>query len=467
MQITRLLKHHTSLPRYDVHNALSQVFELGNVVTTRGALSAHNFAAKENICSLKGNTTCCSEVLGATSGNPYRSPFDATCVRLLQDAGANLLAKTNMDEFGMGSFTTNSPYGATMNPHDPLRTAGGSSGGSAASLALPQTHSLSFALGTDTGGSVRMPASYCGVYGFKPTYGRVSRFGVVPYANSLDTVGILASLHLGPDMIQQVLKTLDVYDAQDPTSMLPETRHKVEKHYKRVDRPPRIGVPAEYNIQELSPEVLTAWRKCLDRLATKGSDLVPISLPLTKTALAAYYILAPSEVSSNLQKYSGVFYGSRTEIDRLDGRLYASARSLFGDEVKRRILMGCLSLSSERFDNYYLQAQRVRRLIVKEFNTVFRAAHPLLPSGQGDDQVDYIVTPTAPTVAPLLSEVNCMSSAESHAADVFTVPASMAGLPSLSVPFVEDQSGMPIGVQLIGQFGDDYGVLDLSRKLQI
>lgn len=449
-------------PAYDPYNALTQVF-LDNPADNTGSL---RYAVKDNICTTRGATTCSSRILGAATSEGYRSPFNATCIELLDAAKCTIAAKTNMDEFGMGSFTTNSPYGPTLNPHALERTAGGSSGGSAAALFMSDAAfpPLDFALGTDTGGSVRIPASYCGLFGFKPSYGRLSRWGVVPYANSLDTVGIMNSKSQGLDMLRKVFDLLNKSDEKDPTSLTDSTRSRIAARQSTREGKIRIGVPSEYHVEEIATSVLITWRKALDQLANQDCEIVPVPLPLTRAALAAYYVLAPSEASSNLQKYSGVFYGARQEPDRLDGRLYAATRDLFGDEVKRRILMGCFSLSASSFDNYYLQAQRIRRSIVEDFNFVFRQVHPLLPSAQMAEGVDYLLCPVAPTVAPLLSEISGMTSAEAHARDVFTVPASMAGVPALSIPFGEDEQGLPIGVQLIGQYGDDQGVLQVASR---
>lgn len=442
----------------DPLRALTERFE--PQAARAGALAGLKYVVKDNICTKIGSTTCSSRILGAGSERPYQSPFDATCVKLLDDAGAQLVGKTNMDEFGMGSFSTHSVYGPTLNPHDPERVSGGSSGGSAAALF---SSDIDFSLGTDTGGSVRIPASYCGLYGFKPSYGMISRLGVIPYANSLDTVGIMVrNDDRAVNLLQRVYSVLSRQDEADPTSLKTQNRTSRELGKGRTIR---IGIPADYCIEELSEHTLKVWKSCLLKLAEhKDIELVPIALSLTKEALAAYYVLAPSEASSNLQKYSGVFYGSREYPDRPDGKLYTATRDLFGDEVKSRIIMGCMSLSSDRFDNFYLQAQRVRRRIISDFNAVFRMQHPLLPSQPGS--VDYLVTPVTPTVAPRLEEVNSMTAVEAYASDVMTVPASMAGLPALSVPFGEDDTGMPIGMQILGQYGDDSGVLTLAQRLR-
>lgn len=473
MHISRCLLESTgkyARPQYNPYNALTQVFLNNNSEDSPNSQPGKQqaplyYAVKDNICTTQGFTTCASRILGATTDNGYTSPFNATCIELLNAAKCKMIAKTNMDEFGMGSFNINSPYGPTLNPHDLDRTTGGSSGGSAAAL-LMNSPKLDFTLGTDTGGSVRIPASYCGLVGFKPSYGRISRWGVVPYANSLDTVGIMTTKAGGIDMIQRVFEQLDVYDGRDPTSLKASTRRKIKNRKRNRGGEIRIGIPYEYHIEELSDVVLNNWRHAASHLCDQGCDLIPISLPLTRAALAAYYVLAPSEASSNLQKYSGVFYGARVEPDRLDGRLFAATRSLFGDEVKRRVLMGCLSLSATSFDNYYLQAQRIRSGIVAEYNGVFRESHPLKPSTQKNNRVDYILCPVAPTIAPLLSEVKAMTSAEGHAGDAFTVPSSMAGLPAISVPVgIDKRSGLPVGMQLIGQYGDDEGLLHVARLL--
>ncbi|ORY81414.1 amidase, partial [Protomyces lactucae-debilis] len=413
-------------------------------------------AAKENICSIQGFTTCASQILGAADSNAYASPFDATCIKLLNAAGARLTQKTNMDEFGMGSFSANTPFEPVRNPHNALHVAGGSSGGSAATLFAedgPQ-----FSLGTDTGGSVRQPASHCGVWGFKPSYGRISRLGVVSYANSFDTVGILAR-ELGT--IRQVYQVLDQHDPADPTSLADGLRKRIATRQRRPGRI-RVGIPVEYNVSELSDEIRTLWRKA----ATSNEQISchPVSIPLTRAALSAYSILVPSEASSNLQKYSGLYYGARAEADRSStGLLYAETRSLFGPEVERRILMGNLSLSAARFNKDFLQACRIRRLLLDQFSRVFRQPHPILPSPQQQMTVDFLLTPVATTPAPTLEEARLMGSAEERASDVMTVPASMAGLPSISIPSATSENGLPIGLQLIGQYGEDEALLEAAK----
>jgi len=359
---------------------------------------------------------------------------------------------------------------------------------------------------------VRLPAAYTGIFGFKPSYGRISRNGLVPYANSMDTVGILARSIFE---IASVYKILNRHDPADPTCLTTETRSRIEmaalrrglapgqtpgdgpnirvvavgdapygqndlpaveiKHRGlakadyRQPRRLRIGVPDEYNIEEMHPLVRTAWTRYLSALVGNGHEVVPVSLPTTRQALAAYYVLAPAEASSNLAKYDGVRYGiprQQQVPDNHNGPLYSHHRGeFFGDEVKRRILLGTFTLSAGAMDNYFIQAQKVRRLVQHDFNSVFRLGHPLMDASQNNPNgVDFIVVPTAPTPPPLISEVKSQSPLESYVNDVFTVPASLAGLPAISVPVVPDDD-MPhtpeknVGMQIIGQFGDDRKLL--------
>lgn len=376
------------------------------------------------------------------------------------------------------------------------------------------------AIGSDTGGSVRLPAAYTGTVGFKPSYGRISRNGLVPYANSLDTVGIISTTVLDA---MKIFKILDKYDPADPTCQTPPTRQRVNETLLRRDlnlkpdgsglesptirvipspghgsindilkmypgldqnkkwrrwrrsRKIKIGVPEEYNIQEMSPLVRQAWLRTLSMLSQQGHIIQQISLPTTQQALAAYYVLAPAEASSNLAKYDGVRYGMPRSADHPDnheGPLYAHYRGeLFGDEVKRRILLGTFSLSAGAMDNYFIQAQKVRRLVQRDFNTAFSLPHPLIGShskSPNPDGVDLIVVPTAPTTPPLISEVESQSPLDSYINDVFTVPASLAGLPAISVPVIaaDELAPLPernIGMQVIGQYGDDLSVLNFAR----
>ncbi|KAF2274108.1 glutamyl-tRNA amidotransferas-like protein [Westerdykella ornata] len=430
-------------------------------------LSGQLIAVKDNICTSDLPTTAGSGIL-----KNFTSPYDATVVKQLRDAGAVIAGKTNLDEFGMGSHSVHSFFGPVKNTNarGEELSAGGSSGGSAVAVATGQ---CTAALGTDTGGSVRLPAAYTGVVGFKPSYGLVSRWGVIAYANSLDTVGVLAK---SVAQMRRVFDALNFHDPQDPTSLLPSTRRRLGRPV--TQRPLRIGIPLDYNISSLDPTVRKTWMHALKALQQKGHTLHTVNLPATRHALSAYYILAPAEASSNLAKYDGVRYGSRAEgpDGTPDSVLFAKTRGRgFGDEVQRRILLGAFSLSAQAMDNYFIQAQKIRRLVQRDFDGVFSARNPLLTSASSEAEghregagVDVLVCPTAPTPAPELAKVKNQDPVDAYMNDVFTVPASLAGLPAVSVPVKmrETQgSGAGIGMQVIGQFGDDGLVLDVGEEL--
>ena len=449
-------------------------------------MKGKNIAVKDNIATTAEPTTAASKTL-----SNYTSPFDTTVVKLLRQNGATISSKTNLDEFGMGSHSQHSHAGAVLSPYGrdgvPL-SPGGSSGGSAVAVAEGQCWA---ALGTDTGGSVRLPAAYTGVVGFKPSYGLLSRWGVIQYANSLDTVGVLANT-VGD--ARQVFHALNAYDAQDPTSLPPSLRTRIKAASHQHPSPAgklRIGIPISYNLHELSPAIRATYTATLNHLQNSGHTLHPISLPTTRHALPAYYILAPAEASSNLAKYDGVRYGHRPDIgpDSAPAEnlpLYARTRGeAFGPEVRRRILLGAYTLSSGAMDNYFIQAQRVRRTVQRDFDAVFARGNPLLDpgaekeGGRGGEEgkVDVILTPTAPTLPPTIEEVRGQSPVESYVNDVFTVPASLTGLPAASVPVklserVREASGIGAGdvdfagMQVIGQFGDDEAVLRAAELVE-
>lgn len=379
----------------------------------------------------------------------------------------------------MGSHSQNSATGPLLSPFtrngEPL-SPGGSSGGSAVAVATREAWA---ALSTDTGGSVRLPAAYCGVVGFKPSYGLLSRWGVIQYANSLDTVGVLAARVKDAG---DVFRALNVHDGNDPTSLAAQVRQRMSMQGRPDLKKLRIGVPQEYNIDELAPAVRETWTRTLSSLQDAGHTIAPVSLPSTHQALSAYYVLTPAEASSNLAKYDGVRYGQRaagsdaTPEENLP--LYARTRGEgFGDEVKRRILLGAYALSSEAIDNYFIQAQKVRRMVQQDFDRVFAAQNPLLDGEEadGDGGVDVLLTPTAPTLPPTLTELKKQTPVESYMLDVFTVPASLAGLPALSlpVPLSEQARGdqdehdvQSVGMQLIGQFGSDEAVLEVGKVVE-
>lgn len=365
-----------------------------------------------------------------------------------------------------------SPFSRGGQPLSP----GGSSGGSAVAVATGEAWA---ALGTDTGGSVRLPAAYCGVVGFKPSYGLLSRWGVIQYANSLDTVGVLAG---NVEDTGKVFSALNTYDSNDPTSLADGVRQRILSQAPPNTGGLRIGIPQEYNIEELIEPVRQAWHLTLSRLQRAGHTLVPVSLPTTQQALSAYYVLAPAEASSNLAKYDGVRYGQRTsESDATPKEnlpLYARTRGEgFGEEVRRRILLGAYALSSEAIDNYFIQAQKVRRLVQEDFDRVFAAENPLhdTPESQDNEGVDFLLTPTAPSLPPTLVDLQRQTTVESYMLDVFTVPASLAGLPALSVPVPFEGSARKdmdagdvksVGMQIVGQYGSDEGVLEVGRIVE-
>ncbi|KAK1483381.1 hypothetical protein CTAM01_13458 [Colletotrichum tamarilloi] len=446
-------------------------------------LMVYQLAVKDNIATEGLPTTCSSAILSS-----HESPYEATIVRQLRKRGAQVVGKTNMDEFGMGSHSLNSIHGPVLNSLSATPTsAGGSSGGSAVAV---QTSEADVALGTDTGGSIRLPAAYCGVVGYKPSYGMLSRFGVVPYANSLDTVGLLAR---DVDVIEDLMFStgLDAeHDSQDPTSLSKSFRKKQQSQAATGRSRLRIGIPLEYNIEELDPKIKAAWSDAADLLQKSGIEVVPVSLPSTKHALSAYYVIAPAEASSNLAKYDGVRYGTRgDESDGAGEVLYSKTRGLgFGEEVRRRILLGAYSLSSEAMDNYFIQAQRVRKLVQRDFDRVFRLENPLYDEQQfdlsdmkdevelqdklGPSQVDFLLCPTAPTFAPRIEDIKRQTPVQVYMNDVFTVPASLAGLPAISIPAKiksEDEevdgSRRVAGLQLIGQYWDDKRLLSVAKNL--
>lgn len=351
------------------------------------------------------------------------------------------------------------------------------------------------ALGTDTGGSVRLPAAYTGIVGFKPSYGLISRWGVAAYANSLDTVGILAHTSktvrdiygkradfLGRnDILRNLADIVKGHDPRDPTSIdLPRSsiRQYVSEFGEKSGM--RIGVPLEYNISELQPVIKSVWINTIENLQRMGHSVLPVNLPATRNALSAYYVIAPAEASSNLARYDGVRYGrSATTSDKNQGQIYSGTRGAgLGEEVRRRILLGSYSLSAAAFDNYFIQAQKVRRLVQQDFNRAFRHPHPLLKDDQqvnpkGDDGVDIIICPTVPSLPPKLKDIIAKSPVSAYSADAFTVPASLAGLPAMNVPVRLtkqknwDAKDIPsVGIQIIGQYGCEDAVFAAASAIE-
>jgi aspartyl-tRNA(Asn)/glutamyl-tRNA(Gln) amidotransferase subunit A len=390
----------------------------------RGPLDGVPIALKDNLCALGAPTTCGSRILEG-----FVAPYEATVVRRLREAGAVLLGKTNLDEFAMGSSTEHSAFGPTRNPWDPERVPGGSSGGSAAAVAADLAAA---ALGSDTGGSVRQPAAFCGVVGLKPTYGRVSRYGLVAFASSLDQIGPLTKDVLDCALLLEAIAGPDPLDSTAVAEPPPRYAAALTGDVQGL----RLGVPAEYFGPGLDPEVEAAVREAVGVLAKLGATVRDVRLPTTDYGIAVYYLIAPAEASSNLARYDGVKYGRRAAGARDVVDMVSRSRAAgFGPEVQRRIMLGTYALSAGYYDAYYGRAQRARTLVRRDFERAF-------------EEVDLIVAPTTPNVAfrhgdkedPLAMYLN----------DVFTVGASLAGLPAVSVPCGVTAAGLPVGLQLIG-----------------
>ena len=364
-------------------------------------------------------------------------PFTATSVKKLQQAGAIVIGKTNTDEFAMGSSTENSAYGRTMNPWDLTRVPGGSSGGSAAAVAA---RLVPAALGTDTGGSVRQPAAFCGVTGLKTTYGRVSRYGLIAFGSSLDTVGVLAQ---NAEDAALILSAMAGHDPLDATSAdVPVTGRWSSSEAYRDLRGLRIGVPKEYFIPGIQPEVAEKTRAAIEEMKRLGAEIREVSLPHTEYALPVYYILAPAEASANLARFDGVRYGPRSEADTLWDVFTKTRGEKFGEEVTRRIMIGTYALSAGYYDAYYGQAQKVRTLIARDFDAAFA-------------EVDVIAAPTTPSTA-FVAGAHADDPLAMYLEDVFTLPANLAGVPGISFPVGFDKNNLPIGLQLIGpRFRED------------
>jgi aspartyl-tRNA(Asn)/glutamyl-tRNA(Gln) amidotransferase subunit A len=415
-----------------------------------GALDGVPLAHKDIFVTTAHPTTAGSKILQG-----YRSPFDATVVARLGAAGAVSLGKLNCDEFAMGSANENSAYGPARNPWDTTRVPGGSSGGSAAAVAA---RLLPASTGTDTGGSIRQPASFSGITGIKPTYGRCSRYGMIAFASSLDQAGPMAR---SAEDCALLLSAMSGFDERDATSL----QQPPQDFYAQMRQPRagatdsqplkglRIGLPTEFFPAALDADVNAAVREGLAALERLGATLVPVSLPRTELAIPVYYIIAPAEASSNLSRFDGVRFGHRAEApkDLLD--LYQRTRTeAFGAEVQRRILIGTYVLSHGYYDAYYLQAQKLRRMIADDFQQAFA-------------QCDLIAGPVAPSVAWRLGEQG-EDPVKAYLADIFTLPASLAGLPGMSVPVGSGAHGMPVGLQLIGNYFQEGQLLHAAHALQ-
>jgi len=391
-------------------------------------------SVKDNILVDGVRTTCASKIL-----KNYIAPYDATCIKKLKKLGAIILGKTNLDEFAMGASTENSAFFPTKNPHDLTRVSGGSSGGSAAAVAADL---CCYALGSDTGGSIRQPASFCGVVGLKPTYGAVSRYGLVAFASSLDQIGPITKT---AEDAKVVFNAISGKDSLDSTSV--ELRIK---NYELRIKDLRIGIPKEYFVEGMDKEVEKIIGQSIEKIEKMGAKIEEISLPHTKYVIPAYYLINTSEASANLSRYDGIKYGlSKTGNKNLLDVYLQSREDGFGDEVKRRIMLGTYALSAGYYDAYYLKAERIRTLIIEDFNAVFK-------------KVDVILTPTAPTPAFKIGEKNT-DSLSMYLCDIFTASVNLVGLPAVSVPVGFTKSRLPVGLQIIGKPFEENKILEISK----
>ena len=424
------------------HNA-QQVQDRIDRGKSGSVLAGVPIAVKDNICTRGELTTCASKILTG-----FRPPFDATVINKARAAGMVIAGKLNMDEFAMGSTSETSCYGPVKNPWNTEHVPGGSSGGAAAAVASGEAIC---ALGSDTGGSIRQPASYCGVTGFKPTYGSVSRYGLIAYASSLDQIGPIAKDVLDCAAIMDVISGIDPMDSTSlpqgsgPSfyaSMTGDVKEKV------------IGIPGECFDSAVDPDVLENVENAIREYEKLGAKIKPISLPFIRYAVPTYYIIATAEASSNLSRFDGIKYGFRSEdCDSIDDLIVNSRSEGFGAEVRKRILLGTFVLSSGYYDAYYNKALKMKQMIMDGFDAAFR-------------ECDVIICPTAPMTAPKLGS-SLDDPMKMYLSDIFTVSVNLAGLPGLSVPCGFDRNGMPVGAQLIGAAGNDRTVLNMGHAFQL
>jgi aspartyl-tRNA(Asn)/glutamyl-tRNA(Gln) amidotransferase subunit A len=407
------------------------------------ALEGVPIAIKDNMCLVGAKCTCASKILGS-----WRPPYNGTVVERLLAAGASPIGKTNLDEFAMGSSTENSAFGTTRNPWDTSRAPGGSSGGSAAAVAMG---AAPLAVGSDTGGSIRQPAAFCGVVGMKPTYGCVSRYGLVAFASSLDQIGPFARDITDAGLL---LDAISGHDPRDSTSSTKECA-KVSGAVEGADvKGLRIGMPKEYFALGVEPGVEAAVRKAASALESAGAHIEEISLPHTEYAVATYYVIATAEASSNLARYDGVHYGHRAEGTRNIIDLYSRTRAEgFGAEVKRRVMLGTFALSSGYYDAYYLRALKVRARSRADFDRAF-------------EKVDVILGPTAPTVAFGLGEKTA-DPISMYLSDIFTISANLAGIPALSMPCGKGEDGLPVGLHLVAPAFEEERLFSVARAYEL
>ncbi|KAG0289250.1 Trimeric GatFAB AmidoTransferase(AdT) complex subunit [Linnemannia gamsii] len=464
--------------------------------TAKSAVDGAVMGYKMNFCTSDLRTTCSSAML-----ENFKAPYTATAIELLEKAGVIMGGKINMDEFGMGSHNVHSHEGPTRNPFEIIgrseeeikdleaRSAGGSSGGSAAAVASNMCFA---ALGSDTGGSVRLPASYCGVVGFKPSYGRISRWGLVAYASSLDTVGTLTKT---VNDAQTIYNIMAKEDPKDSTCLTERQRKAIADTLNPIDLTKfndqdvktkpllgvRVGIPQEFNVAELAPATKDLWRRGIQVLKDAGAVVLPVSLPNTKLAVGAYFTLCTAEASSNLQRYDGIRYGHQSDKNDEKDALYSHTRMEgFGKEVKRRILLGTYVLTSGSFDNFFLRAQKIRQMVRNDFDRVFSRRNAITGScgnlvedfesdSSATTRVHALLTPVAVSTAPKLKDVigDQIDPVDAFLDDIFTIPASLAGIPSMSVPFGTcTKDGFPMGLQVMSQYGDEEMVFKVARIIE-
>lgn len=427
----------------DPEGALKQAEEADKLLQkgTGGALCGIPLAIKDVLCTDGMRTTCGSRIL-----ENFIPPYDATAIVKLKQAGAVLLGKVAMDEFAMGSTSENCAFGPPKNPWNTEYICGGSSGGSAAAVAADECIA---SLGTDTGGSIRQPASHCGVVGLKPTYGRVSRYGMVAFASSLDQIGPITKDVTDCALMMNVISGYDANDSTSVQQQVPDFRNGLKEGLQGM----KIGIPEEYFIQGLDPEVEKVVQQGIDMLRAAGAETVKVSLPHTEYCVAVYYIVAPAEASSNLARYDGVRYGFRDKSSESLLDMYRNSRSLgFGAEVKRRIIIGTYGLSSGYYDAYYKKASQVRTLITEDYRKVFESC-------------DVLVSPVTPTPAWKLGE-KVDDPLSVYLSDILTISANLAGIPGISVPCGFSGTGLPIGLQIQGPHFQEEKLLNTAYNLE-
>ncbi len=400
-----------------------------------GRLAGVPYACKDNFLSKEGNTTASSKIL-----EPFKSPITATAIKKLEDEGAIMIGRTNMDSFAHGSSTENSYFGPTKNAHDKTRVAGGSSGGSAVAVALGI---VPFATGTDTGGSIRQPASFNGVYGIKPTYGTISRYGVVAMASSTDCIGFFADSAEDLDLLMDICAGQDPYDMTTlPDYYTEEAPHSFNK----------VGVIKDFDLSKVDPEIKAAFDHKLETLKSMGMEVVELDMPALKYALAVYYIIVPAEISSNLSRHDGIRYGYRNEEAKSLDEVYGKSRNDgFMPENKRRIMIGNFVLSSGFYDAYYNKAQKARTVIIKQYEDAFK-------------KCDFILTPVTPNPAFKLGE-HTSDPVSMYLEDIMSVPLNLAGIPGVAIPAGETKDSISLGVQLVGPRRSDKALLKVAADI--